>query len=129
LKVQRKISPTTIVEADGQTVAEGFDNLARLEAVFGGDETCGLCGKAGVRYECQSDKEGNVYRKAVCRACGAEFRFGLRKGDDGILFPQLKDKDGHQKPNKGWAKWQPQEQQASHGRQYRPQEHGDGAPF
>jgi hypothetical protein len=107
VKVTRKISGTTIVEAEGQTIMEVFEQLSRLEAVFAGHETCGLCGKSGVRFETQEDKEGHKYHKAVCLACGAEFRFGTRKTPPGVLFPQLKDSEGRDKKNGGWAKWEP----------------------
>jgi hypothetical protein len=107
MKVQRKISSTTLVEVEGQSVVEVFEQLARLEEVFAGHETCGLCGKAGVHYEVQSAKQDNKYYKAVCVACGADFRFGFRKAPAGVLFPQLKDAEGKMKPNGGWSKWQP----------------------
>ncbi len=113
MKVQRKITPTTIVEAEGETVAEVFEALAALESVFHGHETCGLCGKTGVSYSCQQDKDANRYYKALCDSCGAEFRFGVKKSPPGVLFPQLKDKDGNWKPNGGWAKWQQHEGAAS----------------
>lgn len=105
MKIQRKISPTTIVEAEGQTVAEVFEALARLEGIFAGYETCGLCQHTGVRYAVQEDKEGHKYHKAVCLSCGAEFRFGMRKTPPGVLFPQIKDQNGNYKPDGGWAKW------------------------
>lgn len=106
MKVQRKVSPTTIIEAEGATVAEVFEALARLESVFHGYEKCGFCGE-GVAYECQEDKEGHKYYKVVClnTDCGGEFRFGQRKQPHGVLFPQLKDRDGKRKPFGGWAKW------------------------
>jgi hypothetical protein len=106
MKVQRKVSQTTILEVEGQTVAEVFENLARLEEIFSGHETCGLCKGTGVQYQVRQDKDGNKYYQAVCRACGAEFRFGVKKSPPGALFPQLKDKDGNRKPDGGWAKWQ-----------------------
>lgn len=105
MMIERKISATTIVKAEGQTVAEVFEALARLESVFG-REVCGLCQKTGVRYDVQEDKEGHKYHKAICLSCGGEFRFGVRKTPPGVLFPQLKDKDGVWKPNGGWAKWE-----------------------
>lgn len=107
MKVQRKISPTTILEAEGQTVAEVFEALARLEEIFHGHEVCGLCQKANVAYQVRQDKEGNKYYQAVCLSCGGEFRFGVKKSPPGALFPQMKDKDGNWKPNGGWAKWSP----------------------
>jgi len=108
MKVQRKVSPTTILEAEGQTVAEVFENLARLEEVFHGHETCGLCQKTAIAYTVRQDKDGNKYYQASCLACGAEFRFGQRRQPEGALFPQMKDKDGNWKPNDGWAKWDSQ---------------------
>jgi hypothetical protein len=107
LKIQRKVSATTIIEVDGETPADLFERLAQLESVFHGHETCGLCKKTGVSYQVQRDKENNRYFKAVCDACGAEFRFGVKREGAGILFPQLKDKDGAVKPNGGWSKWEP----------------------
>lgn len=102
MKIQRKVSATTILEAEGETVAAVFEALALLESVFCGRERCGLCSALGVRYEVQRDKEGNAYHKAICLACGAEFRFGVRKAPPGVLFPQLKDAQGNVKPNGGW---------------------------
>ena len=106
MKVQRKISPTTIVEAEGQSVAEVFEQLARLEAVFHGYETCGLCGQSHVAYDCQEDRDGNKYYKARCLDCAAQFRFGVKRSPPGVLFPQLKDASGHYKPDGGWSVWQ-----------------------
>lgn len=106
MKVTRKVSATTVIEAEGATVQEVFEALSRLEAVFHGHETCGLCGKNNVAYTTQEDKEANKYHKATCLDCGAEFRFGIRRSPAGVLFPQLKDKDGAVKPNGGWARWQ-----------------------
>ena len=103
MKVSHKVSATVILEAEGDTVAEVFEALARLEAVFAGHDTCGLCSKTGVRYEVQNDKDGNAYYKAICLACAAEFRFGVKRAPAGALFPQLKDQAGNWKPDGGWA--------------------------
>lgn len=107
MKVNRKVSPTTIVEAEGATVAEVFEALAALEEIFSGHETCGACGNVGVHYSVRRDKQDNKYYQAVCNKCGAEFRFGVRRAPPGSLFPQMKDRDGREKPNNGWVKWQP----------------------
>lgn len=107
MKVQRKISPTTLIEAEGQTVADVFEALSRLEEVFHGHEVCGLCHGKDVSYQVRQDKDGNKYYQAVCQAdgCHAEFRFGVKKQPAGVLFPQLKDRDGKWKPNGGWTIW------------------------
>ena len=105
MRVQRKVSPTTLIEADGATVADVFEALAYMESIFHGHEVCGLCQKRDVTYQVQQDKEGHKYHKAVCLSCGGEFRFGVRKSPPGVLFPQLKDGDGNFKPNGGWLRW------------------------
>lgn len=113
MRVQRKVSATTIVEAEGATVTEVFEAIARLEAVFCGHETCGACKSTGIRYSVQEDKQDNKYYKTVCLACGCEFRFGVKRSPPGVLFPQLKDAQGNWKPNGGWVKWKSQEQSSS----------------
>jgi hypothetical protein len=106
MKVQRKLAPGTIVEAEGDTVAELFEKLAALEEVFSRQQ-CGLFRKTSITFTVRRDKDNHVYHMAVCNSCGGEFRFGVRKNPVGMLFPQLKDADGNKKPNAGWSKWQP----------------------
>lgn len=107
MKVSRKISPTTLVEAEGATVADVFEALASLEDVFHGHEVCGLCQGKEVCYQVRQDKEGNKYYQVHCLSCGGEFRFGVRRSPPGQLFPQYKDKEGKTKPEGGWTKWTP----------------------
>jgi hypothetical protein len=109
LKIQRKINSTTIVEATGNTVAEVFEALSRLESVFNAFDKCGMCGKASFQYQCQEDKQGHKYHKCICLSCGAEFRFGVKKSPPGVLFPQLKDQQGNWKQNEGWGKYERQQ--------------------
>ena len=106
MKVQRKVSATTILEAEGSTVAEVFEALARLENVFNGHEVCGLCKSNRTAYQIVQDTQGHKYHSVLCMACGGEFKFGMRKAPPGCLFPQYKDADGNWKPNNGWTKWE-----------------------
>jgi hypothetical protein len=109
MKVQRKLGINTIVEAEAPTPAELFDALAMLEEIFR-PRPCGLCKGAAVTFTMRQDREGNKYRQAQCTGCGAEFRFGLRKGPGGLLFPQANSKHGH-KDNGGWSKFEPHPKQ------------------
>ena len=104
MKVQRKLGSTIIIEAEGATVVDVFDTLAALEEIFR-PRPCGSCKCNSITYTLRTDKEGNKYRQATCLSCGAEFRFGLKRGPAGILFPQLRDKSGQSKPNGGWVKF------------------------
>ena len=108
MKVQRKLGLNTIVEADGDTVAEVFEDLALLEWVFSHPRVCGLCREEGRDFlRPRKTGQGKKYHKCVCVGCGAEFRFGVRTCRPGVLFPQLKDAEGRDKPNGGWSKWTP----------------------
>lgn len=129
MKIQRKISPTTIIEAEGDTLVDVFERLASLEEIFHGYETCGLCKKSNVAYQARQDKEGNKYYQAHCLDCRAEFRFGVKKVPKGALFPQKKDAQGNWKPDGGWAKWEGKKQTepAPDNRQY--DEDGSNVPF
>ena len=104
MRVQHKVGPAIIVEADGVNPAEVFDSLASLEEIFR-PRPCGLCKSMAITLTLRTDKEGNKYRMQTCLACGAEFRFGLKRGPGGILFPQLKDKQGKPKPDGGWVRY------------------------
>jgi hypothetical protein len=105
MKVQRKISANTLVEAEGQTVLEVFEKLSQLEEIFR-PGPCGLC--KGTQVAFRTRENGGVkFHEAVCLGCGAAFAFGTKKAPAGVLFPQRKDAEGHVKPNGGWSRWTP----------------------
>lgn len=105
MKIQRKISANTVIEAEGQTMVELFEQLSQLEEIFR-PGPCGLC--EGTHTGFRTREVGGVkFHEAVCLGCKAAFAFGQRKGAGGQLFPQRKDGDGKWKPNGGWAKWVP----------------------
>jgi hypothetical protein len=103
MKVTRKLSANTIVEAEGDTVLALFESLSQLEEVFR-PGPCGLCAGTQVRFRTR-EVNGNKFHEAVCCACGAAFSFGMKKQPAGVLFPQRKNGDGALKPNGGWIKW------------------------
>ena len=105
MKIQRKISANTVVDADGQTVLELFEKLSQLEEIFR-PGPCGLCEGAHTGFRTR-EVGGVKFHEAVCLGCGAAFAFGTKKAPAGVLFPQRKDADGHVKPNGGWTKWTP----------------------
>jgi hypothetical protein len=129
MKVQRKVGPTTILEAEGATVAEVFEALARLEEVFHGYEVCGACQGKDVSYQVREDKQGNKYYQAHCHGCGCEFRFGVKRQPPGCLFPQLKDNNGNWKENGGWVKWNRNEDNKPQAAPKSDEEYGRDVPF
>ena len=110
MKVQLKINPNTILEAEGKTVKEVFTNLAQLEDAFSIGQ-CGLCGSAVNHVVRTVDKYTYYEARCLNKACRAKFTFGQSKNTEGALFPQKKDKDGNWKANGGWEIWRPQAQE------------------
>jgi hypothetical protein len=106
MKIQRKLSPNTLVEAEAATVLELFEQLSQLEEIFRAGP-CGLCKGTQVSFRTR-EVSGVKFHEALCLGCGAAFTFGTRKGPAGMLFPQRKDGDGKWKANGGWSRWAPQ---------------------
>jgi hypothetical protein len=105
MKVTRKLSGNTVVEAEGQTMVEMFEKLSQLEEIFR-PGPCGLC--RGTQVGFRTREVGGVkFHEAWCHGCGAALGFGTKKQPAGVLFPQRKDSDGKWKPNGGWSKWVP----------------------
>jgi hypothetical protein len=101
VKVQVTVNARTIVEVEGETVKDVFDELAGAEEVFAIDQ-CGLCGTAGVRHVVRHVDKYSYYEAHCTNAeCRARFAFGQSRDVPGGLFPQRKDKDGNWKPNGG----------------------------
>jgi hypothetical protein len=105
VKIIRKISATTIIEAEGQTMVELFEKLSQLEEIFRSGP-CGLCKGTQVGFRTR-EVSGVKFHEAVCLGCGAVFAYGTKKQPAGMLFPQRKDADGNVKANGGWTKWTP----------------------
>lgn len=123
MKVQVKVSPTIIVEGEGDTMTEVFESLASLQEVFSNDE-CGICHKPA-RFIVREDDEKNKYYEMRCTnlSCRAKLQFGCTK-KGGNLFPKVRWdslSEGDQKnradqkaaaeknrgylPAGGWYKW------------------------
>jgi hypothetical protein len=110
MRVQVKVGPTTIVEAEGATIQEVFIQLAQMQDVFGRVEKCGVCGGTKIRYIVRENNNYQFFNLQCENAdCRARFGFGQPKNVKGGLFPQYKDKDGNWKANCGWEKYEPKE--------------------
>ena len=97
---------------EGATHKELFKGISELQDIFEGEDTCGMCGKANIRFVVRESKKGNqvfAYYELRCSDCGARFDFG-QSLVGGSLFPKRKDEEGNYKPNRGWYKYQPKEE-------------------
>ncbi len=110
MQVQLKVNARTIVHADGDTMADVFEQLAGMQEVFGYCERCGLCNSERLRYVVR-ENDGYKFFEVHCQNvdCRARFAFGQSKQHPGALFPQRKDKEGNAKPNQGWTRWEPEQ--------------------
>lgn len=105
IKLQEKVSPTTIVELEAAKQKDLFKLRASAHEVFG-EKQCGLCKSNDIRpvwrvvtslknprkpetfefpeYHCQGLLENDGKRKR----CGAKLSLGTINDDTGTLFPQ-----------------------------------------
>lgn len=102
-----------VVEAQGDTMVEAYEELAALEEVFGATE-CGCCKQKLLRHVVRKNKDEDKFYEVRClnRDCRAVLSFGCHKKGGG-LYPHLKEKDDptKYKPNNGWEKWTPKPKQ------------------
>lgn len=104
MKAVYRVNERVTVEADGMTVADVFEGVARLASVLGAATKCGCCGSAAILPRVK-DAQGFRFHELVCQEskCGATFSFGQHKDVKGSLFPKFSDEHGRPKPNAGWS--------------------------
>lgn len=96
MRVEVKISPSTIIVAEADSQLELFQQLASLTEVFG-EAKCNKCGGT-YKYRVRTVQDGKkeyVYPELVCnnRDCRAKLAFG--QTNDGALFPKrFQQEDG-----------------------------------
>jgi hypothetical protein len=102
------LSGRIMVELEGETQADLFEQLAHFQEVF--DESqCGKCQSEDLRFQVRN-VDDNLYYELKCADCGARLAFGVMK-KGGRLFPRRKDRDSNWLPNRGWVKWNPETKQ------------------
>lgn len=118
MKVQAKISPQIIIEIEGSTQKDVFDQLATSSEVFG-EKCCGMCKGTDISFG-KRIVGTDEYYELVCKTakCGAKLSMGQSKKNKGELFPIRKIiKEGPERgrPNRklgeydnvnaGWTKY------------------------
>lgn len=102
MKVTYKASDKLQFELEGSGQKEIFKELALIQEIFSEDK-CGLCNKQSLKFVVRN-VEGNDYYELRCNDCAGILAFGQHK-KGGTLFPKRKDDEGTMLPNKGWHKW------------------------
>lgn len=104
MKVQLKVGPKAIVEAEGESVKKVFEQIARLAEVFVHASKCGACQSENVTPQVR-ENSGYTFYEITCLDCRARLTFGQTK-EGHALFPQRKDKAGNWLDNNGWVKFE-----------------------
>ena len=121
MKVSKHLHNGTIVTAEGDTIVEVWEQLAKLTVAFGEYEAV-KDGKTSSNFEYRVRKVGdNNFYELYCTDLKAKLPFGVGKGDNlGDLYPKrLKTddkgkafKDENDKvtylPDRGWRRWNPE---------------------
>lgn len=110
MKLKYRVNDKLEFELEGAGQKEIFKELATIQEIFS-EERCGLCEKHNLKYVARN-VDGNDFFELRCADCGAILAFGQHK-KGGTLFPKRKDEDGKWLPNRGWHKWQKEQETKS----------------
>mgnify|MGYP007073376906 FL=1 len=95
-----------VVELEGKSQTDIFQQIASFQEVFEADEHCGRCNseKHKVRFVVRTVEDNDFY-ELQCQnpACRAKLAFGVNK-KGGTLFPK-RFEDGKIKGKNGWTKF------------------------
>lgn len=103
MKVQLKVAPKVIVEAESEKQTEIFEQLHSLQEVFG-QSRCGKCGNEDSFKYVVREVDDNKFYELRCEKCRAKITFGAHKRGN-TLFPKRKDDEGEYLPDNGWLRW------------------------
>jgi len=116
MKATIKVSPRVIIEAEGNTHTEVFEQAASMQEVFGVGK-CDKCKCEDLRFVVRTDDEENKYYELHCQnwKCRARLSFGQNK-TGGTLYPRRKETKKQSimggsveangwLPDNGWIRW------------------------
>lgn len=116
MKCQYRVNQDTMIELEGATDKDLYEAMARVAEIFGKHWLmCKACQDKAFKPVpvVRVNKEKQKFYELHCTnpKCGARFVFGQSK-DMKSLFPQRKYPKSHKlagklKPNEGWVKWEP----------------------
>ncbi len=110
MKVLRKINELTKLEVEGDTVAEIFENIARLQEAFS-EIRCGKCKSEDLRYVARLAQDKYKYYEIRCNSCKAKLAFGQSQENKGVIYPKRGEKQDDKYVafgTNGWVKYNPE---------------------
>lgn len=109
MKIQAKVSSKLIVEVEADSQCAMFEELAKIQEVFGNSRCC-KCQSENVKFVVRSDKDENKYYSVDCLDCRARLSYGANKKGN-TLFVKKKDKEDKWISDSGWRIWDSQTEQ------------------
>jgi hypothetical protein len=123
MKVQIKISPNVIIEAEGTTHVDVFEQIEGLQEVFSAYDKCGKCDGKKLRFVKRVQGK-HTYYELHCQSCYARLSFGQNdEPKKGSLYPRRKETEkqtvmdgkleaGAYLPDNGWIRWDKDKQES-----------------
>lgn len=101
-----------VFEITGGSPKDIFEGIADVQDVFEADEKCGCCNSDNIRFNVREVTKGPKtfkYFELRCLECWAQLQFGQNQDMKG-LFPKRRDENGNSMKNRGWFKYNAQQQ-------------------
>ena len=91
MKAKLKVSNNCIIEAEGNTQTDVFQQLSSMQEVFSEHE-CGCCKSSNIRFVARQNDDEDWFYEMKCQnnPCFAVLQFGTRKKPKGHLYPKRK---------------------------------------
>lgn len=96
----RAFNGKLLIEVEGQTIKDLFEQIGPVAEVLDGDDSCGKCGSPHI-YPRSREAQGFTYYELVCSDCSAKLSFGQHK-DGGSLWAKRTDEQGNVMDYRGW---------------------------
>lgn len=108
-KVNFKLNSKVTLQAEGDSVRDVFEELAKFAEVFGDVVAVKKDWQNGKEIHdvipvVRVDDDDNKYYELKSPSTGIKKAFGCHKKGGG-LFPKRKDKDDNWLPDNGWVRW------------------------
>lgn len=96
----RAFNGRLLIEVEGATIKDLFEQIGPVAEVLDGDDACGKCASPHI-YPRARVADGFTFYELVCSDCGAKLSFGQHK-EGGTLWAKRTDEHGNKMDYRGW---------------------------
>lgn len=94
-----------VIEVEGSTIKDLFEQIGPIAEVLDGDDCCGKCTSPHIYPRARDAKKADgklvTYYELVCSECGAKLSFGQHSAGD-TLWAKRTDEHGNKLDFRGW---------------------------